>query len=230
MTSTCMHCKCILCTHVRITHRWRCTQKCTCLHMSFLASNFKKYIYLLFERGGTHATALVWRSDSNLWRSVVSFCHVGSRDQAQVARVGIKHTYLPSHLTSPRIIYIEPKKDWKYLVLTLDLLSTKTFREGGVEVSWRGVEAFHTETWFDYYSLTWEGTLVATVNTRENFLLELSVWKDYMTHDWPLQPGLAWRSLCTVTWNGFANSCLQYAHWRKARCFISGELWTNDCS
>lgn len=198
--------------------------------MPFLASNFKKYIYLLFERGGTHATALVWRSDSNLWRSVVSFCHVGSRDQAQVARVGIKHTYLPSHLTSPRIIYIEPKKDWKYLVLTLDLLSTKTFREGGVEVSWRGVEAFHTETWFDYYSLTWEGTLVATVNTRENFLLELSVWKDYMTHDWPLQPGLAWRSLCTVTWNGFANSCLQYAHWRKARCFISGELWTNDCS
>lgn len=35
-------------------------------------------------------------------------CHVGSGDQAQVVRVGVKHTSSPSTLTSPQItFYIE---------------------------------------------------------------------------------------------------------------------------
>lgn len=46
--------------------------------------------------GCAHATVYLWRSEDNLWESVLSFYHMGPRYGIQVGRLGSsKYLYLP---------------------------------------------------------------------------------------------------------------------------------------
>lgn len=51
--------------------------------------------------GYTHATVCMWRSEDNLWGSVLSFHHVGSGDWTQTARLAGKLLYPQSQLDHP---------------------------------------------------------------------------------------------------------------------------------
>lgn len=54
-------------------------------------------------RWGTCGSVSVWRSEENLWESVLLFYHVESQDQSHVIKLGFQCTYLLS-----QIIYDEP--------------------------------------------------------------------------------------------------------------------------
>lgn len=54
-------------------------------------------LFYLTEEGASEMAA-IWKSESNLLESDFSFHHVGSRDQTQVDRFGIKCLYLLKHL------------------------------------------------------------------------------------------------------------------------------------
>lgn len=48
--------------------------------------------------------AQVWKPEDNLWGSVVSFPHVGPRDQTQAIRIGEKCPSILNHLNHHRFI------------------------------------------------------------------------------------------------------------------------------
>lgn len=69
------------------------------------------YFFLLFlivcmwgRVAHTHDTMHMWRVKGILWESVLSH-QVSSRDWTQVARLGSKHPYLPSRLSSPQVCF-----------------------------------------------------------------------------------------------------------------------------
>lgn len=45
--------------------------------------------------------AHMWGTEENLWESVLSFLHVGSKNRSRVVRLGSKRLYPLSHLSSP---------------------------------------------------------------------------------------------------------------------------------
>lgn len=48
--------------------------------------------------------AHMWGTEENLWESVLSFLHVGSKNRSRVVRLGSKRLYPLSHLSSPLFI------------------------------------------------------------------------------------------------------------------------------
>lgn len=48
--------------------------------------------------------AHMWGTEENLWESVLSFLHVGSKNRSRVFRLGSKRLYPLSHLSSPLFI------------------------------------------------------------------------------------------------------------------------------
>lgn len=53
------------------------------------------------ENGYKCVTTGMWRSEDSLWKSVLSFCHVGPGDKLKLSGLAASSFYCPSHLDSP---------------------------------------------------------------------------------------------------------------------------------
>jgi len=62
---------------------------------------FMYFIYLLCVSGDAGGMVCLWRSEYNIWKSVLSFHRVGSMDQTQVVRLGGSRLSLLSYLAGP---------------------------------------------------------------------------------------------------------------------------------
>lgn len=67
-----------------------------CIFIYLYYINICFYIYIW---GDVHETACMWRSEDNLWKSVLSFCQMDSRAQTQIIRWGKKNLDPLSHLS-----------------------------------------------------------------------------------------------------------------------------------
>lgn len=83
--------------------------KCVSLQSSFLTSSIKcPFVTILnvglFIYSFVYLYVLVWRSEGNLWESILSFSIVGPWDQILVGTLSNRHHYLLSYPTDPQTL------------------------------------------------------------------------------------------------------------------------------